>query len=81
MGGRWISGLRWLRLPADWMSAGSESPLFLEEPLEMIIPALNKNQPAPSDQNRFDVARIEKLVASAMPNLCDLAKFLKWHDP
>jgi hypothetical protein len=40
------------------MSAGRESPLFLEQPLEIIVPALNKNQPAPSDQNRFDVARI-----------------------
>src|SRR5215471_21823259 len=53
------------------MSAGRESALFLEQPLEIIVPAPNKNQPAPSDQNRFDVARIEKLVASAMPNLCD----------
>jgi len=63
------------------MSAGRESPLLLKEPVEIIVPAPNKNQPAPSDQNRFDVARIEKLVASAMPNLCDLAKFLKWHRP
>ena len=62
------------------MSAGRESALFLEEPLEIIVPALNQNQPAPSDQNRFDVARIEKLVASAMPNMRNLAKFLKWYD-
>ena len=62
------------------MSAGREGALFLEELLEIIVPALNQNQPAPSDQNRFDVARIEKLVACAMPNMCDFAKFLKWYD-
>ena len=62
------------------MSAGRESALFREQPLEIVVPALNKHQPAPSDQNRFNVARIYKLVASAMPNMCDFAKFLKWYD-
>src|SRR5215468_5709466 len=55
----------------------SECPADIIGMRKIIVPAPNKNQPAPSDQNRFDVARIEKLVASAMPTCA----ILKWHDP